>query len=175
MSPAEDHIQVSTDDVVAYARVIGRGSFKVSGSLKEFGDKIFGHGRSELVVDLRQCVGMDSTFMGVLAGLAFRCKKEQRGKIVLVNLSEKSLKLISTLGLNHLVEYHPIGKLPVAYVTKLCLDDELAEIDPDCLSADERARMMLASHENLAELSAENRERFKDVLTYLREEVEGKG
>ena len=173
--PPDDQILVSTENDVAYAKVIGRGSFKVSGSLKEFGASFLKRDQHELVVDLAECIGMDSTFMGVLAGLSGRCKKEGAGKIVLVNLSDKTFKLISTLGLNHLVEFHMAGHLPDAYEKILGPKTRLSEINPDSLSEAERAKMMLESHVNLSELSKENQERFKDVVSYLRDEVDGLG
>jgi anti-anti-sigma regulatory factor len=173
MSLPDDQILVSTSEAAAFAQVRGRGSFKVSGSLKEFGEKIFTAGQSELVLDLMHCVGMDSTFMGVIAGLSFRCKKEGRGKVILVNLNSKSLKLISTLGLNHLVEFYMVDNLPGAYAPFLASGEAPSEVASDSLSKEERARMMLQSHEDLAGLSEENRARFKDVLAYLHEEVDG--
>lgn len=173
MSLPDDQILVSTSATSAFAQVRGRGSFKVSGSLKEFGEKVFAAGQSELVLDLMHCVGMDSTFMGVIAGLSFRCKQENRGKVILVNLSEKSLKLIRTLGLNHLVDYYMVEDLPEAYVALLAPEAAPSEVAPDSMSKEEHARMMLQSHENLSGLSEENRARFKDVLAYLHEEVDG--
>lgn len=171
--PPDDQILVSRDDPRAFAKVIGRGSFKVSGSLKEFGARVLQREENELVLDLLDCVGMDSTFMGVVAGLSFRCKKQNGGKVVLVNLSDKTFKLISTLGLNHLVEYHMSDDLPESYGAALGSMTEMDKINPANLSPDEQARMMLQSHETLAGLSEENQGRFKDVIIYLREEVDG--
>ena len=171
--PVDDQILVSSLERIAYAKVLGRGSFKVSASLKEYGGRFLEQGQDELVIDLADCVGMDSTFMGVLAGLSVRCKKAQSGKIVLVNLDEKLVNLIKTLGLNHLVEFYLTGMLPEAYAS--VLGDNvvtMGEVGEEPQSEEARAKMMLESHVRLAELSPENRERFKDVITYLREEVD---
>lgn len=174
--PPDDQILVSssTGEDAAFARVMGRGSFKVSGSLKEFGSAVLEQGKQELVLDLADCVGMDSTFMGVIAGLSFRYKKQEGGKVVMVNLSDKTLRLISTLGLDHLVEYHMREALPDSYRDALSSHEaDMNDIGEDPLSEEERSRMMLESHQELSDLSEANRERFKDVLTYLREEVDG--
>ena len=170
---SDDQILVSRVDEYAFAKVLGRGSFKVSGSLKEFGTCVLENEKSELVLDLLDCIGMDSTFMGVVAGLSFRCKKQGTGKVVLVNLSEKTLKLISTLGLDHLVEYYMSDDLPGIYKQALEVGEAMDQIQPDGMSRDEQARMMLQSHETLAGISSENEERFKDVIAYLREEADG--
>ena len=75
VSPADDRILVTVDDAYALARVLGRGSYKVSRSLKEFASRVMDSGNAVFLVDLQHCVGMDSTFMGVLAGLSQRQQK----------------------------------------------------------------------------------------------------
>ena len=74
--PADGHpadvLLVATDGNTALVRVQGRGSFKVSAIMKEFATAMIDRGCNALVLDMANCIGMDSTFMGVLAGLAFR-------------------------------------------------------------------------------------------------------
>ena len=50
-------------------RLEGKGSFLNSGSLKEFAQEMVNRGYREFIVDLQNCVMMDSTFMGTLAGV----------------------------------------------------------------------------------------------------------
>jgi len=147
-------------------RVSGRGSFKVSATLKQFIAEVASkQSISVVALDMTECIGMDSTFMGVLAGLAGRLK--QRGQVLeLINLSEKNEALLATLGVDHVVAHYrnshghelpalEIKSLPTASATK----KDLAET-------------ALQAHETLVELSEENRPRFKRVIEYLKADVD---
>jgi hypothetical protein len=117
------------------------------------------------VLDLAECIGMDSTFMGVLAGLSGRLKQNGQA-LELINLSDKNIQLLATLGVDQVIAHysHSHGhelpgrltrSLPVASVTK----KDLAET-------------ALQAHETLVELSEENRPRFKRVIEYLKADVD---
>jgi anti-anti-sigma factor len=163
----------STDDLQAaisgdkvFVRVTGRGSFKVSATLKQFIAEISAKQPiSTVALDLAECIGMDSTFMGVLAGLSGRLK--QNGQTLeLINLSDKNAQLLATLGVDKVINHYshshghelpdkPGQSLPTAAATK----KDLAET-------------ALQAHETLAELSEENRPRFKRVIEYLKADVD---
>lgn len=165
-----DLIQVAVQPNTGFARVSGRGSFKVSSSIKEFSNSILADGRSTLVLDLEDCIGMDSTFMGVLAGVCVRFRKEADGKVVLVNVSPKIERLISTLGLDRLVEVHPVGTMPEVYARSLG-GGGFNELPVEGETPLESAETMLEAHENLVDVFEGNRARFQDVLDYLREDI----
>jgi anti-sigma B factor antagonist len=169
--PAADHLLVAVKDGAAFVRIEGRGTFKTSGSLKEFGNAMLQGGCRELVLDLAECQGMDSTFMGVIAGLCFRFGETNEVKLVMVNLSEKTGKLVKTLGLDQLVETHLVDDLPEIYCQLLDAYDDMEKADAAEITQKEQAQIMLDAHENLAKLSPSNQTRFKDVLQYLKEEV----
>jgi len=101
-----DDLQAAIDGNKIFIRVTGRGSFKVSATLKQFIAEICAQQPVAFVVmDLSDCIGMDSTFMGVLAGLSGRLK--QTGKILeLINLSEKNEQLLATLGVDKVVDHY---------------------------------------------------------------------
>lgn len=163
-SPEDDRILVTVDDAYALARVIGRGSFKVSRSLKEFAAKVMDAGNPVFLLDLQYCIGMDSTFMGVLAGISQRQFKEHGRKIILCGVSPKLINLMKTLGLNHLVEIQE--ELP---------DDpenEFSHLDSSHETPIDSAHTMLEAHEKLIEIDEANRLRFQDVLDYLREDIQ---
>lgn len=149
-----------------FIRVTGRGSFKISATLKQFISEITSKQPVSCVaLDLAECIGMDSTFMGVLAGLSGRLK--QNGQTLeLINLSDKNAQLLATLGVDRVITHyshshgHEIPEqsaqaLPVAAATK----KDLAET-------------ALQAHETLVELSEENRPRFKRVIEYLKADVD---
>lgn len=174
--PAADRLLVSVQGTTAFIRVLGRGSFKISTSLKEFGRGALEQGCRCLALDMAECVGMDSTFMGVLAGLAMELKRRGGGRIVMVNLSIRTRGLLGTLGLDQVIEPHMTGNLP---------DDlkaafggggpALAPVAGQEESQRTTAETMLEAHENLVNLSPENLPKFKDVLTFLREDLKNLG
>ena len=59
--------------------VKGKVHFMNSPAVKAFGDERIAAGETCLVVDLGACTGMDSTFMGTLAGMAARLSAPTRG------------------------------------------------------------------------------------------------
>lgn len=166
-----DQLLVAIHDGVAYVRLRNRGSFKVSKAMKQFGvSAVDGH-IQKIVVDLSDCVGMDSTFMGVLAGLAFRLKKHNNGRLYMVNLSSRTRGLLATLGLDQLVETCMAGATPPEFADVIAQGHQMKSLAADDSSRRETAEMMLEAHENLVEVSPENLPRFKDVLTFLREDI----
>ena len=56
-----------------WIRCESRGCFVNSPVLKSVADKYLASGGDTIVVDLELCPGVDSTFMGTLAGLARKC------------------------------------------------------------------------------------------------------
>lgn len=173
--PGSDGIQVAIRAPLAFIRVVGRGSFKISASFKEFAIHALDSGCRRLVLDMIECVGMDSTFMGVLAGLAFRLRGVPEGRIVMVNLNPRTRGLLSTLGLDEAVEAHMAGATPPDLEPFLAGPRALADLPVEERGQAETARTMLEAHENLVRLSPENLPKFKDVLTFLREDLKKGG
>ncbi|NOU35771.1 MAG: STAS domain-containing protein [Kiritimatiellaceae bacterium] len=163
---SNDDLQAAIVGEKVFIRVTGRGSFKVSATLKQFIAEVAAKQPVTFVVlDLDDCIGMDSTFMGVLAGLSGRLKQSGQ-TLELINLSEKNEALLATLGVDHVITHYrhshghelpnqPAESLPTASATK----KELAET-------------ALQAHETLVELSEENRPRFKRVIEYLKADVD---
>lgn len=162
-----DRIQVAVQNQTGYAVVQGRGSFKVSASVKDFGNALLENGIHHLVVDLRDCIGMDSTFMGVLAGQCTRFHREPDGKVHVKHASEKLQRLMSTLGLDRLLdlENEPVSD-PVTESP-----EDLKELDVAPQTPLASAETMLEAHENLVDVHEDNALRFQDVLDYLREDI----
>lgn len=165
-----DKLFVAADERRAYVRVVGRGSFKVSPALKEFAAGALTGNCTELVLDMKDCIGMDSTFMGVLAGIALRLR-ERQGRVVMVNLSTRTRGLLATLGLDQVIVPFMAGDTPPDLAGLLAGDASLAALEDRERSTRETAEMMVEAHQNLIELSPQNLPKFKDVLAFLREDL----
>jgi hypothetical protein len=102
--------------------------------------------------------------MGVVAGLALTLQRRQ-GEVVMRNLSDRNRTLLETLGLDRLVRIQtPGAEAPPPAAPLERLDT----------AADKRstAATMLNAHETLAQATPANRIRFKDVLAFLKEDLD---
>ena len=172
---AVDKLLVAIQDGAAIVRVQGRGSFKISTILKEFAGAAIDKGCTRLILDMADCIGMDSTFMGVLAGLSFRLK-QRNGVVVMVNLSLRTRGLLATLGLDEVIEPHMAGDMPREVAALLPgATESMPVLENPERSTRETAATMLEAHENLVKLSPENLPKFKDVLAFLQEDLKKSG
>ena len=157
----ESSIQVGVSGPAVWVRVEGKGSFLNSGNFKQFVREMVDRGYREFVVDLVDCVMMDSTFMGTMAGLALRLKELGQGHLRVVHCGERSRQLLSGLGLDQLFQISSNGaRAP-----------ECGALATKTLEKKDQAKEMLAAHEALCEAAPENLLRFKDVLDYLKQDL----
>ncbi|MDQ8202600.1 STAS domain-containing protein [Pelagicoccus sp. SDUM812003] len=147
-------------------RISGRASFQNVVPLKEFLKNAYANGKRDFVFDFSQCAGMDSTVLGVLAGCALELRRlTPKGSLVLSRLSDRNLELVKNLGLHRIatVDTGGAGSGSGGATTALSAE-QLTEL--------ENARLCLEAHENLVEADSENREKFQDVIAYLKNRVE---
>ena len=167
-----DHVlEVARQGATAYLRVLGRATFKIGPILKQFGTAAIEDGCTRMVLDVSACEGMDSTFMGVLAGMATRLARQAGGKMLMLNVSDKLFEVLSTLGLDQLMECRRLGAAPEPLVEPPLTVRSLNPIVAAAADLQTTQHVMLEAHTTLAAVSAENQIRFKDVLAYLREDV----
>ncbi len=153
----------TSDPVVI--RVQGRASFQNSPALRDFFREMLRQKRSRFAVDFSGCTGMDSTFMGVLAGVALELRKlEPAGSLVAARLDERNLELVRNLGLHRLLTVDP-GDCGLSF------ENCQTALSADQRSELENAKVVLEAHENLLSVDETNRGKFQDVVAYLRSRV----
>ena len=170
-TPPADCLLVTIQEGCALACVRGRGSFKNAPSLKRFSYSAFDRGCALLLLDMSQCGCMDSTFMGVLAGLAGRFKTVPAGRVVAINLSPKNMSLLSTLGLDRLIETYGSDDVPPSIARYLMAGEQSGEVADGDGGKRKTLETMLEAHLELAEVSADNLVRFRDVISYLEQDL----
>lgn len=166
MEKGSDDLEFAVSGNRIFLRVTGRGSFKISATMKQFLSQISPqYPGADVIIDLAECIGMDSTFMGVLAGLSGRLKKAGRS-LELINLSEKNARLLSTLGVDQVIAHysHSHGHQMDRETTRPLPVEEA--------SKKEMAETALQAHENLVQINDENRPRFQRVIEYLKSDVD---
>jgi len=167
----DGEILVSCFDNVDWIRVEGKGSFRNSTLVKEFTQRSLEKGHRNFVVDLENCSSVDSTFMGTLASMALKLRYEPDGRVDVINANEQTHKSLTSLGLHCLLELDNDGsawkterELVAKNLGKPLLPDEE-------LSKREETGNILTAHEALVEANSENYSRFKNVLAYLKDDL----
>jgi len=166
-------ISVGCTENRVYVRVVGRGTFQNSQPLRLFAVRKVDEGQREFVLDLGQCQGMDSTFLGVLAGIGLRLR--QNGKLAtvhIVNISPRNLELIQTLGLDRLFTVNSSAPPPLAEADYRKLPDTDLTQMTHPLEKDETTDLMIEAHDNLVRADERNAAKFRELTRFLREAVE---
>ena len=166
----QSSIQVGVNGSVVWVRVAGRGSFLNSGSLKEFAREMVNRGYREFVFDLEECVMMDSTFMGTMAGMALRLKELGEGSLHVIHCGERSRELLSGLGLDQIFDIQVDGAEPPPCEALTQTVGEPAE--RATTAKREQVGTMIEAHEALCQAAPKNITRFKDVLEYLKQDLQ---
>lgn len=160
-------VDAYSDPVVV--RIDGRASFQNSGCLRDFIHEMLQRGKARFVLDFQHCAGMDSTFLGVLAGAALELRKvAPNGSLVVARPGPRNLELIRNLGLHRLLTLDAGESSPPA------TDNCRTALECKSRTEIETARLVLEAHENLVNVEPANRTKFQDVLTFLRNRVEQK-
>src|SRR5436309_7431636 len=95
-------VSLAVVDHTAFIRVPGRANFTSSVDFKTAVNELRLRGIEHFIVDLSQCVTMDSTFLGVLAGMAIHLIEEKGSKpevdLELLNPNQRVADLLENLG-----------------------------------------------------------------------------
>jgi anti-anti-sigma regulatory factor len=166
-------IDVGATNGGIYVRVTGRGTFQNSQPLRRYAQEMIERGCHEFVVDLGPCLGMDSTFLGVLAGIGLRLGQTGRtARVQIIRAGARNMELLQTLGLDRLFEIST-GASAVAAIEPTLQrlpDSDLAKLNRP-LSKHDTADLMLEAHDNLIRADQRNLAKFKDLTQFLRDNV----
>lgn len=158
-----------------WVRVVGRGTFQNSQPLRRYTLDKIQHGYRRFTVDVGECTGMDSTFLGVLAGVGLRLRQHGRAdaRVRLVRVGQRDLELLQTLGLDRLlVIAQELASEPTGGLNWEWLPDSDIESLTRPLDKDDTTDLMLAAHNNLIQADQRNASRFQAVAKFLRESLE---
>lgn len=165
-APKSTFLVDTQSDPVAIC-IEGRASFQNSACLHDFFTAMIARKRLRFVLDFQHCTSMDSTFLGVLAGVALELRKHiPQGSLILCRVGPRNLELVRNLGLHRLLTVDT-GE------TNVTLNTGAAALDCNPVRNElESARLVLAAHENLIAADESNRAKFQDVLTFLKSRVD---
>lgn len=160
-------ITVGTFDGFTWIRCEGKGSFLNSPALKSIGEQRIAAGERRIVVDLASCSGMDSTFMGTLAGIASKLPTSDQGMALqIAGADERNRRSLEDLGLDFLMEIDPPS---AEWQGRLDAIRAALKTPPQSGLPDktERAKHMLDAHQQLGQVNDGNARRFDEVTQVL--------
>ncbi|HVJ45826.1 MAG TPA: STAS domain-containing protein [Luteolibacter sp.] len=152
----------------SWIRCVGKGSFLTSPAMKAFGDERIAAGERCLVIDLGACTGMDSTFMGTLAGMAARLSVVEGGALQVADAGERNRRSLEDLGLDFLLEIDP----PAAD-WRGKVDEIRKTLKPPRTGSTQvhQARHVLEAHQVLSQANESNAKKFATVVNLLEAEL----
>jgi anti-sigma B factor antagonist len=169
MNGPANNMSVRTQDREAWIRIEGRANFTSSVDFKALINGLAEKGYHRFVLDLTDCMLMDSTFLGVLSGLGLKFSNAPRngspdGVIELLNPNERIADLLENLGVERLFKIVSGPELST---------NRLRPVEPTPASQDRKEvnRTCLEAHETLMKINPDNVEKFKDVALFLAEDL----
>lgn len=154
--------EVARDGSTVIIRALGLSSMKNAPVLDAFLGDVLHQKILMICVDLSGCAGMDSTFMGILVGRSHQCI-EQGGRLVIVNPTANSQRLMAMLGLDVVIPVIECEQKPELKFINL---DAYAAISPRI-----RLELIKRAHEDLAALSESNQGKFAAFLVALERDL----
>ena len=158
-------LSVSIVESTVFLRISGRANFTSSIDFKRLVQELSQKGYKHFVLDLSECLIMDSTFLGVLAGIGLKMSHggNPESSVELLNPNSRVTELLENLGVSHLFSIRqgdsskgesfqpskPTGAVTTEEVTRTCLE----------------------AHRTLMGLNPDNVVRFKDVAEFLAEDL----
>jgi anti-sigma B factor antagonist len=169
MSSSSSKLLVAVTDGTAWVKVSGRATFVCSADFRSFVYQLRDRGCRRYVLDLTDCIIMDSTFLGMLAGFGLKLSDgtNDGGSIRLLNPNPRIIDLLDNLGVVNLFDLHSgVSPLPIE-------EGEVKELMSQASHA-ELSKTSLEAHETLMALNPENMAKFKDVARFLKEDLKKK-
>ena len=168
MSVPSANMLVAVLNGVVCVKISGRANFTSSLGFKALIHELKPRGHDRFVIDLSECLIMDSTFLGVLAGIGMNLAGEPGRPggcpMELLNPNVRVADLLDNLGVLPLFKVSNCTPAPVAQfepVAPAGTTPTRVDISRNCLEA----------HQTLMALNPANDARFKDVTRYLAEDL----
>lgn len=174
MSTASAKLLVFASGHLACIKIAGRANFTSSLDFKTLIQELSEKAVNRFVLDLSECVLMDSTFLGVLAGFGLKMSASPNGQangeskfIELLNPNARISELLENLGVLHL------------FKVVNCADNDLPKdssmapvaVPQTKASREEITRNCLEAHRTLMEIDPANVPKFKEVAQFLAEDL----
>jgi anti-sigma B factor antagonist len=157
--------RIARSGTMVYVRAEGLANMKTAPVLHAFLSKARDEGVRSAYIDLSGCLGMDSTFMGLLVGQA-QAFADAGGRLAVVKPNELCLRLLKQLGVDEVITVVPLVEVPSVEYIDLAGDSAVEQAA--------RIELVRQAHQNLSSLNDLNRAKFSAFLTALDEDLNKK-
>jgi len=151
-------ITVCMDKDIAHLAVKGRGTFDNSEAIRSFCMMAIDGSAQKIEINMLECTGMDSTFMGILTMLS-RMGTMKSCPVALSNVNEANKKNFNSLGISQILNFTNTSTQQIPMHT----------LKSEKMSQEEKHKNILDAHQELIDANEENRPVFQDIITYLKE------
>ncbi len=168
MSASPGKMLVSVGEDCACIKLIGKANCTSTPEFQALFTELWKQGCRHFVLDLSECTFMDSTFLGILAWAGLKVNPSLPDKdervVELYNPTANITELIESLGVLHLFQVtQGRASLPCA--------GEARDITVAPPTNEACKRTSLAAHQLLIQINPANAAKFKDVVTFLAEDL----
>ena len=156
--------QVHESQNTCVLKVLTKASYINCEPVRIFFDQQFESGKKTFIVDFDNCSSVDSTFLGILVGLALKLRaSDPKGTLILVNLRERNLETVENLGIHRIAE-----------ISSSIVNDKKDLINLDSAPSNKGvdSETVHFAHKTLMELNAKNLKVFCDVVSFLEKDLE---
>jgi anti-sigma B factor antagonist len=168
MNPTSASMSVAVGEHSACIKIAGRANFTSSIDFKALVNELVQRGCRCFVLDLSDCVLMDSTFLGVLASFGLKLRggngDGDQPALEIYNPNPRIIDLLETLGVLHLFKIASGALAPSAGTGSI-------EQTPSQPGKAEVTRTCLEAHQTLMDINSANAAKFKDVAQFLAENL----
>ena len=152
---------ITQSDEVYTIKVNGRANFECGVPLREFAKKITAATRG-IIIDLQECVGMDSTFMGILSMIGLKTRNNGL-TVEITNAGTFNRNLLKGLGVEKLFKFTETTPAEPANWARANTGQ------PDRIGT---AETVVDAHKTLINIDLDNLPKFEKVVEYAEEDLE---
>lgn len=156
----ESDILIAQEAGTYRIKIDGRANFEYGPPLRNLAKNLENENFELISVDLANCTGMDSTFMGILAMLGLRAKKIN-ASMEIVNAGETNEALLKGLGLKNLFSFVKRTEDKEFNWSKAGKEGEKIE----------KAETVVDAHDTLMDVTPENVPKFKTVVDFAKKDL----
>lgn len=168
MSTPSAKLLVYVGEKFACIKIAGRANFSSSIDFRTLVNELQQKGYKYFVLDLSECLLMDSTFLGVLAGFGLKMNTSQPDPnspaIELLNPNPRVTDLLESLGVVHLFKLAE-GSLALPQPVEPRVPEP---VNP---TREEVTKACLEAHRTLMQINPDNIPKFKEVAQFLADDL----
>ncbi len=142
-------------------KVEGRANFECAPPLRNLANNL-NKDFTRISIDLTECSGMDSTFMGVLAMLGLHARSG--GEVEIINAGSENRHLLEGLGIEELFKFTEKQGGSAKGKEWVKQDEKSSQLD--------HAETVYSAHDTLVRVNSGNKPKFEKVVEFAKKDLD---